>query len=155
MIVMIERYFQLTICPTYSHPHPKQLKLRDMKPIHAKPSLYANYFEHLKTIALKYGYNLVIHGSMNRDLDLIAIPWNEEIKPYYPMIEEFAEFMGGSIMKQSDEDIQAFATKFHGRINYVINLNRDIKVKYDGMISSFEEYADPQYYLDISITPGI
>ena len=47
-----------------------------VKPIHAKPSLFAFYFEVIKEIGLKYGYNIVLHGSMNRDLDLIAIPWN-------------------------------------------------------------------------------
>lgn len=49
------------------------------KPIHAKPSLYAFYFDVIKEIGLQYGYNIVLHGSMNRDLDLIAIPWQEQI----------------------------------------------------------------------------
>lgn len=42
---------------------------------HAKPQLYAFYFLKLKEIAKELGYNLVIDGSMARDLDLIAIPW--------------------------------------------------------------------------------
>ena len=45
------------------------------KPKHIKPGLYAIYFENLKDIACEYGFNLVVHGSLNRDLDLIAIPW--------------------------------------------------------------------------------
>lgn len=45
-----------------------------IKPIHAKPSLFSFYFEIIKEIGLKHGYNIVLHGSMNRDLDLIAIP---------------------------------------------------------------------------------
>jgi hypothetical protein len=49
-----------------------------MKPTHAKPSLYAYYFMALKDIAKEYGYNLVVHGSLNRDLDLIAIPWVDD-----------------------------------------------------------------------------
>ena len=51
------------------------------KPLHAKPNIYAYYFEALKAIAKEYGYNLVVHGSMNRDLDLIAIPWVNDPKP--------------------------------------------------------------------------
>ena len=49
-----------------------------VKPTHAKPSYYAIMFEPLKKIAIKYGYNLVLHGSLNRDMDLIAIPWIEK-----------------------------------------------------------------------------
>ncbi len=41
------------------------------KPIHVKPQFYTYAFLPLKEIALRYGYNLVIHGSMNRDMDLI------------------------------------------------------------------------------------
>lgn len=129
------------------------------KPIHAKPSLYAFYFEVLKEIALKYGYNLVLHGSMNRDLDLIAIPWQEEIKPHIPMIEEMAQALGGHIFGEkggNTKELQdAFKKKFHGRESFIININRGIKSKYDGMVVSFEEHKDPQYYVDISVIPHI
>lgn len=129
------------------------------KPIHAKPSLYAFYFEALKEIALKYGYNLVLHGSMNRDLDLIAIAWQEEIKPHYPMIKEFAECVGGYVMEVdgpggiTKEKHEAFKKMFHGRESWIININRSIKAKYDGMVTEFVEHEDPQYYIDISVLP--
>lgn len=127
-----------------------------MKPIHAKPSIYAFYFEVLKEIAKEYGYNLVLHGSMNRDLDLIAIPWQQEIKPYLPMIEEFANVLGGSILPESEEDRNEFAKIYHGRRNYVININRDLVMKYNGMgKTQIENYSDPQYYIDISVTPCV
>jgi len=68
------------------------------KPIHVKPSLYAHYFITLKAIALEFGYNLVLHGSLNRDLDLIAIPWEPEVKSHDTMIGRFAHALGGRIM---------------------------------------------------------
>jgi len=120
----------------------------DQKPIHAKPSLYAHMFFELKEIALKYGYNLVLHGSMSRDLDLIAIPWAREILPYEPMIEEFAKALGGYIMEELPQYREAFANTFHGRRNYVINLNRECR-EINGV------WTDPLYYVDISITPAI
>lgn len=111
------------------------------KPIHAKPSLYAYYFYNLKEIALKYGYNLVLHGSLNRDMDLIAIPWQEELGEVDAMINEFSEHLGGTVMILSDAQKHCFP---HGRFSYVINLNRG-------------EWTDedPQYYLDISVTPTV
>jgi hypothetical protein len=112
-----------------------------MKPIHAKPSLYAFYFESLKGIALKYGYNLVLHGSLNRDLDLIAIPWQQELGFAGEMIDEFAEQLGGEVMHQSEEQLNCFP---HGRQSYVVNINRAGK---------WNNYEDAQYYIDISVIP--
>lgn len=97
-----------------------------MKPVHARPSLYAYYFEVLKEIARDYGYNLVLHGSLNRDLDLIAIPWGTKVLPHEPMISDFARVLGGRVQHQSEADKQAFAQHFHGRVNYIINLNREM-----------------------------
>lgn len=119
--------------------------MSEKKPIHAKPSLYAYYFQELKEIALKYGYNLVLHGSLNRDLDLIAIPWQPELKDHLAMIEEFAEYLGGIIEWQHlGGKLYPHGVMYHGRINYIINLNRGGKRT---------NYEDPQYYLDISVTP--
>lgn len=124
-----------------------------MKPIHAKPSLYAFYFDVIKEIGLEYGYNIVLHGSMNRDLDLIAIPWQEQIGDKTEMLNKIAEAIGGQILFELDEDRKGFSEKFHGRQSYVVNINRTIKAKYQGMITEFEEHADPQYYIDISVLP--
>lgn len=59
------------------------------KPVHAKPSLYAYYFYELKVIALQFGYNLCLHGSLNRDMDLIAIPWIEYTGSVQEMMTEW------------------------------------------------------------------
>lgn len=115
------------------------------KPTHARPSLYAYYYFGLKEIALEHGYNLVVHGSMNRDLDLIAIPWVAEVKPYEEMMDAFMDYLGGRYLTGSS------TITHHGRRWYVINLNRGElqRSKEDN------EYQDPQYYIDISIMPTI
>ncbi len=121
------------------------------KPIHVKPALYAFYFETLKSIAFSFGYNLVLHGSMNRDLDLIAIPWQKEVFSHEAMVNKFAECLGGSIMPLRRKlesglyEASFYSTTHHGRIQYVININR----------GDFHSPVDPQYYLDISIMPCI
>lgn len=111
------------------------------KPTHVKPALYAKYYFYLKEIAEKFGYNLLVHGSMNRDLDLVAIPWTEEATEPDPMIEELAKFLGARILDQSYQNRNCFP---HGRMSYIINLNRGGK---------WNEYKDKQYYLDISVMP--
>lgn len=125
------------------------------KPIHAKPSLYAFYFEIIKEIGLKYGYNIVLHGSMNRDLDLIAIPWIQECKPEILMIDELANVLGGSVMQEPQEVRENNAKLKHGRKQYVININRDYKLKYQGMVIERVEFSDPQTYIDISVMPTL
>jgi hypothetical protein len=112
------------------------------KPIHVKPSIYAFYFESLKVIALKYGYNLVLHGSMNRDLDLIAIPWQEKLGDTDEMVNDFATILGGDVMEMTDAQKNCFP---HGRISYIININRG---------GDWNNHEDAQYYLDISVTPA-
>lgn len=125
------------------------------KPIHAKPSLYAFYFEVIKEIGLKYGYNIVLHGSMNRDLDLIAIPWVEIIGDKDEMIIEIASVIGGTILIQNrsveNPKGELYSTRPHNRITYIININRDIEFKFNGMVTKVKEYCDPMYYIDISI----
>lgn len=129
--------------------------MSEQKPIHARPSLYAFYFELIKEIGLKYGYNIVLHGSMNRDLDLIAIPWQYEVKPELLMIDEIAKILGGAIMQESQEVRENNARMKHGRKQYVININRDYKLKYEGMVIERTEFTDPQYYIDISVMPTL
>lgn len=118
-----------------------------VKPTHAKPSLYALYFESIKDIGTKYGYNIVLHGSLNRDLDLIAIPWQEKIGDKIKMIEYIAKHIGGHILHQATNKTH------HGREQYIININRTVEYKFDGMASTVQNHVDPQYYIDISILP--
>lgn len=132
-------------------------EIKASKPIHVKPIFYAYCFERLKTIAKDCGYNLTLHGSMNRDLDLIAIPWTKEVKHHSEMIRLFVEEVGGSIMRQiwvngELHEAQAgelFTVTHHGRMWYVINLKRN----YTDEHGKYEE--DKQYYLDISVMPTL
>lgn len=117
------------------------IQSKEIKPINAKPGLYTYFYSELKGIAKNYGYNLVLHGSMNRDLDLIAIPWKNKVESHYDMVKEFDIFLNG------EEDYpQSYAASIlpGGRHSYVINMNRGGK---------FNGYVDEQYYVDISIVP--
>src|SRR4030043_57561 len=96
------------------------------KPIQVKPGLYTIYYEHLKQIAREYGYNLVVHGSMNRDIDLIAIPWIDNPKPEQDMIKEFQEYLSGRTTVMPNGEVR-YTTLPGGRHSYIIELNRGDK----------------------------
>ena len=116
------------------------------KPKHFKPGLYAMFFEQLKDIAREYGYNLLIHGSMNRDLDLVAVPWVDDPRPEQDMIKEFQEYLTGVTLKRPNGEV-AYTTLPGGRHSYVIDLNRGNRH------GEWVRFYDEQYYLDISVTP--
>jgi len=123
--------------------NPSPFKKNDMevksKLIYVKPSFYARCYEPIKKIALKYGYNLLLNGSMNRDFDLVAVPWSKELGNVDTMIQEIADFVGGCNQPLTDAQRNCFP---HGRISYIIDINRGGK---------FNNYEDKQYYFDISV----
>lgn len=49
----------------------------DMKKQTYAPAYIVGIYPELATIANENGYALSLHGSLQRDLDLIAVPWTE------------------------------------------------------------------------------
>jgi hypothetical protein len=117
----------------------------EVKPLNEKPGLYSFFYDRLKEIARSHGYNLVVHGSMNRDLDLIALPWSKPLSDPEIMISEMASYLGGEVLNQTTKQLNCFP---HGRIGYVIELARQI-------LWTGERVTDKQYYLDISVMPDM
>lgn len=86
---------------------------------------------------------------MNRDLDLIAIPWVNDPKSEFDMITALNDYLGGEI------DKSLIGVLPGGRNSYVINLNRGgYKRNSKGeIVDPIEFTEDPQYYIDITVTP--
>ena len=113
------------------------------KPIHVKPSFYAFCFEQIKDYARDRGWNLVLHGSMNTDLDLILLPWHPcaNMSNVTDMVRHFAEMIGGHVQLQQNskhDKLMEYNETVFDRRWYTININRG------------GESDDPKYYLDIS-----
>lgn len=53
--------------------------------------LYASAYAKLVPVARQHGYALAIHGSMARDLDLIAVPWVAHPSSPTNLVAAFAE----------------------------------------------------------------
>jgi len=120
----------------------------ERKQIHIKPGMYALLFYELKEMAKNYGYNLVLHGSLNRDMDLIAIPWTDEPRDEQEMIKEFQAYLTGHTMITLDGSVH-YTILPGNRHSYVIDLNRG-STKGEWIRYS-EPEDDEQYYLDISV----
>jgi hypothetical protein len=63
--------------------------------------------ELIRSEAKKLGYAIAVHGSLERDLDLIAAPWDEEAIGNHEFLEKLSEAIGAKIV-----DIER---KPHGR----------------------------------------
>jgi len=118
------------------------------KPKHIKPGLYAMYYAHLKDIAKEYGFNLLVNGSMNRDLDLVAVPWIDEPRPVQNMIVEFQKYLTGKVIFDSKGKVP-FTVLPGNRHSYTISLNRGDKH------GEWVRFEDEEYYLDISVVPPV
>ena len=58
-----------------------ELEARFRPPDHLRPAIRAiseRLFAAGRRVARELGYNLVAHGSMERDCDLVAIPWTDD-----------------------------------------------------------------------------
>lgn len=117
-----------------------------MKPIRTKPMLYAYYLGAMQERARMMGYNLVLHGSLQRDCDLIAIPWIDNPDPHFELIKALDMIIRD--MYSDDPKHYLYSVLPGGRHSYVINIDRG------GWSKDDDAYRpDPQFYLDISVTP--
>ena len=77
---------------------------------------YAMILPDLRDAAKECGYTLALHGSMARDLDLIAVPWTEDAASREALLEAVAGACG-AIMDGVEEDAE---DKPHGRRSYAL-----------------------------------
>lgn len=80
---------------------------------------FATVLPSLKEIANEHGYALAVHGSMRRDLDLIACPWVEEASEPHVLVEAIRIAIGGVYTWQHGDTCEP-VKKPHGRLGWAI-----------------------------------
>jgi hypothetical protein len=84
------------------------------------PVMYGSFFGLMQAAAHKHGYALALHGSLTRDMDLIAVPWIDTASQPLDLLAELFKVIG---WERSDgvpyhgEPEQ----KPHGRTAYIIH----------------------------------
>lgn len=94
---------------------------------------YTMAYVKLTRIAMRYGYALALHGSMARDLDLIAVPWTEDAADPKKLLKAFARFI--ALKSDVSYPVPTAGEKPHGRKAY------SFPIGHNG------------HYLDVSIMP--
>lgn len=58
--------------------------------MNGKASFYASIFEDLKMSAHKNGWALGLHGSLQNDMDIMAMPWTKDAVPVQKMLQDLS-----------------------------------------------------------------
>ena len=51
--------------------------------------IYCALYPSLADVAREHGYVLAIYGNLDREMDLICIPWNKEVSEPYEVVKAF------------------------------------------------------------------
>ncbi len=87
----------------------------------------------LTRTAVQHGYVLAVHGSLTRDLDLVAVPWEDTVSTPAVLAAALMEAVGGFIAPQNQGTVPR--VKPHGRLAWPIHLG-------------------PDYFIDLSVMPA-
>jgi len=117
----------------------------------AAREIYERLITPLRAVARAHGYALAVHGSLARDIDLIAVPWGHEVSIAAALVEAIratAENVTGYtafIKNDPRADPCDFTRrnpepKFHGRLGWSIYVK--------GRTGGY------QTYIDLSVMPA-
>lgn len=95
---------------------------KERKP--ARAVTYVAWYPLLVEVARKYGYALCVHGSVQRDMDLVAVPWTDEASDPLTLIKALKEATG--CVTHQDEMDHYYPDcdpkeKPHGRVAYSLH----------------------------------
>lgn len=62
------------------------------------PVVYAALYPSLVTIGREHGYAIALHGSLRKDMDVIAVPWTEDPANAETLVAAVLEDTGGRVL---------------------------------------------------------
>jgi hypothetical protein len=81
------------------------------------PAAYVGLFESLAKVARENGYSLALHGSFNRDFDMVAIPWTHEAINAHDLIQKLHDDVAYLKIDIAMDDHSEDVTFYRGRID--------------------------------------
>lgn len=88
-----------------------------------RPLAYACHLPRIAAKAREFGYAIAVHGSLQRDMDLIAVPWSEEATDAEQLVQAICETTGAFILQWQDG-----TKKPHGRIAYILQMGAGLYI---------------------------
>ena len=94
------------------------------------PAYYSMLWMAMTKTANRCGYALALHGSMGRDLDVVAVPWTEDCDTGFQLVVKLCKRHGLSAARPLR------VKKPHGRVAYALVM-------------------EGTYYVDLSVMPVV
>jgi hypothetical protein len=88
-----------------------------------KAAFYACIYDDLRNAALNCGWALGLHGSLSKDMDIMAMPWTEDAAPVEVMIQALSDCFTDSPYKQ--DHIIPYYGKPNNRVVYTMSIWAD------------------------------
>lgn len=108
------------------------MKTKEQVNTEGRTVFYSVLWPSFRKAALDCGYSLALHGSMESDMDLIAVPWVEDAAPVETLVKAISECIGKTVW--SGHHIKNPESKPHNRITYTLSICSD-------------------WYIDLSVIP--
>ena len=64
-----------------------------MKKHRLKPAMYSHRLNEIQDIGKEAGYAIALHGSMQRDIDVVAIPWIKDPISPDELVEKLCDYL--------------------------------------------------------------
>jgi len=100
-------------------------KNRESVATHGKAVFYAAIYGDLRKKALECGWALGLHGSLNSDMDIMAMPWVEDATDADTMIKNLSKCFCDGFDKVLFEPDKYVNEKPNGRVVYIIPIWED------------------------------
>lgn len=101
---------------------------------------YAVTFAEIRLVAKQLGYALCLHGSLRKDLDVVAVPWVEDAADEATLVKAIVEASGGFLV--CNREGQHGGVKPHRRRAWTIHF---------GGCSATVHPEDRATYIDLSV----
>jgi hypothetical protein len=105
---------------------------------------YVQLLPTLRAVAREHGYALGLHGSGERDLDLIAVPWTEDASDNETLVEALRVAINGHIANSLTDGKfvgRSPLERPHGRRTWAIR--------------PLENNPTAELYIDLSVMPRV
>jgi len=107
----------MTLPDEIEHKKDHPSRLMDEQQKYFLPVAFAMIYMRLAEVAKECGYALALHGSMRRDLDVVAIPWTEDAVEAEELVRRLLAGSSACLRPNS-----AIVSKPHGRRCWMLHL---------------------------------
>lgn len=120
-------------------------KNRNAVTCNGRASFYACMWEDIRNCAMDNGWAVAIHGSLNSDMDIMAMPWVEEAVSFEELIDKISKLFSGNAM--SEQYVLTYDEKTHNRVVATIPIWADFYLDISTILTTNAEVERLEYIL--------